>query len=315
MRRAASRLCTRLVSRLCLALGAAASALPIALPIALGAQRPPSTAVADSLFAAQKWAEALAAYTPVMSAEPANGPAWTNVGESQLQLGHFDDAIAAFAKAENLKFRPMLNIINQARAYAAKRDDAHVMTSIQRVIDGGAGGALKGYILGSTEFNRLTNDTRWQALVAQMKPCTSAPFRQFDFWIGDWDVYGAQGGLAGHNLVTLEQDGCLLVEHWTSSAGGQTGTSFNYYDIRDKKWHQLYIDNSGNAGAFPAMAGVFENGKLVLYTDDTNNTLSRWTWYLMAPGKVKQMSEVSRDHGKTWQINWNSVYVTKGGQP
>jgi hypothetical protein len=311
MRRAVRRLWPDLLSRICLALGAGA----IAQPVALGAQRPASTAVADSLFAAGKWTEAVAAYAPVLSAEPANGPAWTNVGESHLQLRHFDDAIAAFANAERARFRPMVNVINQARVYAETRDDAQVMTFIQRVIDAGAGGALRSYILGSGEFDRLAHDTRWQALVAQMKPCTTAPFRQFDFWIGNWDVYGMRGELAGHNVVTLEQDGCLLVEHWTSSAGGQTGTSFNYYDVRDKKWHQLYIDNSGNAGAFPAMAGVFDSGKMVLYTDDTNNTLSRWTWYLMSPGKVKQMSEVSRDHGKTWQVSWNSVYVTKGGRP
>ena len=148
-------------------------------------------------------------------------------------------------------------------------------------------------------------------LVAQVKPCTSEPYRQFDFWVGDWEVRVAAGGLAGHNVVTLEQDGCLLVEHWTSAAGGQTGTSFNYYDVRDKRWHQLYLDNSGNAGAFPAIAGSLTDGRMVMLSDDVNNTLSRWTWYVMEPGKVKQMAEVSSDHGKTWRVTWNSVYIRK----
>jgi hypothetical protein len=284
-------------------------------PTVLFAQRSGSTATADSLFAAQKWNEAATAYAGIVPAEPGNGAAWTNLGESYLQLRRFDEAIKAFATAASVPFRPMINAVNQARAHAEKREDAQVMLLIQRVIDGGAGGALRSYITNSTEFTRLANDPQWTDLVAKMKPCTTAPYRQFDFWIGDWDVYGARGGLAGHNLVTLEQDGCLLVEHWTSSAGGQTGTSFNYYDIRDKKWHQLYLDNSGNAGSFPAIAGTFENGKMVLLTDDVNNLLSRWTWYLISPGKVKQMQEVSRDHGQTWQTTWNSVYVRKGDQP
>ena len=111
--------------------------------------------------------------------------------------------------------------------------------------------------------------------------------------------------------MTLEQDGCLLVEHWTGNGGGQTGTSFNYYDIRDKQWHQLYLDNSGNAGAYPAIGGAFVDGKMVLLSDDTNSRLFRWTWYVMEAGKVKQMAELSTDHGKTWQITWNSVYVKK----
>lgn len=117
--------------------------------------------------------------------------------------------------------------------------------------------------------------------------------------------------MAGHNLISLEQEGCLLVEHWTASEGMQTGTSFNYYDVRDKMWHQLYIDNSGNAGAFPAMAGIFENGKMVLLTDQKIVPLSRWTWYLLAPEKVRQMAEKSSDGGKSWTTTWDSTYVKR----
>ena len=50
---------------------------------------------------------------------------------------------------------------------------------------------------------------------------------------------------------------------------------------------------------------------MIMLTDDVNNSMSRWTWYVMEPGKVKQMAETSADHGKTWQVTWNSVYVKK----
>ena len=63
------------------------------------------------------------------------------------------------------------------------------------------------------------------------------------------------------------------------------------------------------------MAGSFTDGKMVLLTADTNNTLSRWTWYVMEPGKVKQMAERSKDHGATWTTTWNSEYVSKGAKP
>lgn len=143
-------------------------------------------------------------------------------------------------------------------------------------------------------------------------PCQAPEYRKFDFWVGDWDVHAPNGGpTVGRNLVTIEQQGCLLVEHWTSSTAGQTGTSFNYYDVRDKKWHQLYLDNSGNAGAFPAMAGDLVDGKMVLITDETKSPVSRWTWYVLESGKVRQMAEQSTDAGKTWNIVWDSVYVKK----
>jgi hypothetical protein len=91
----------------------------------------------------------------------------------------------------------------------------------------------------------------------------------------------------------------------------QTGTSFNYYDIRDKKWHQLYIDNSGNAGAFPSMAGELNDQKMVLLTDESQGSVSRWTWYTVSPNHVRQMAEQSTDGKKSWQTTWDSIYVKK----
>jgi hypothetical protein len=79
--------------------------------------------------------------------------------------------------------------------------------------------------------------------------------------------------------------------------------------VRDQKWHQLYLDNSGNAGAFPAMAGNFVEGKMVLVSDENQKPVSRWTWYVLEPGKVRQMAEQSTDGEKTWKIIWDSVYV------
>lgn len=164
----------------------------------------------------------------------------------------------------------------------------------------------------TAEFARLQNNAESQKPIEIVAPCRTVEYRKFDFWVGDWEVHTPNGGpIVGHNLVTLEQGGCLLVEHWTSSAGGQTGTSFNYYDVRDKKWHQLYLDNSGNAGAFPAMAGDLVDGKMVLITDETKSPVSRWTWYVLEPGKVRQMAEQSTDGEKTWSIVWDSVYVKK----
>jgi len=124
-------------------------------------------------------------------------------------------------------------------------------------------------------------------------------------------VRSPAGPVVGTNDVTLEQEGCLIVEHWKSSEGVQTGSSFNYYDIRVMKWHQLYIDNSGNAGTFPAMAGTLQEGKMVLLTDEKDGTVSRWTWYTVKPGEVRQMAEQTTDGGKHWNTTWDSTYLKK----
>ena len=54
-------------------------------------------------------------------------------------------------------------------------------------------------------------------VVAQKTPCKSNPvYRQFDFWIGEWDAYGLNGKKAGDSKVTLVLDSCIILEEWTS---------------------------------------------------------------------------------------------------
>jgi len=57
----------------------------------------------------------------------------------------------------------------------------------------------------------------------------ASPYRDFDFWIGHWDVYDPDGNFAGENLISVREGGCLLLEEWTGSQGG-SGTSMNFYD-------------------------------------------------------------------------------------
>ena len=288
-----------MLNPLCLCLLLSASAL---------AQQSAEMEGARELLLQSKWEEAAKAYTAITARDPQNGAAWQNLGESLLQQHKQEAAVQAFGQAAKAGFRPILNQVNIGRAYADARDKAKALAALQQVVDSGNGGRMRPIILSSTEFSALSGDPEFQKLLDQTRPCTSAEYRQFDFWIGDWDVQ-VQGQTAGHNVVTLEQEGCLLVEHWKASTGGQTGTSFNYYDVRDKKWHQLYIDNSGNAGAFPAMAGTLTGDKMVLLTDPKLSPVSRWTWYVVGPGKVRQMAEQSTDGQKTWNITWDSIYV------
>ena len=72
------------------------------------------------------------------------------------------------------------------------------------------------------------------------KPCVDrADFREFDFWIGTWDVHLADGTVAGSNVIAREEAGCVLVEHWTGASGG-TGMSVNYVDGITKEWVQVW---------------------------------------------------------------------------
>src|SRR5687768_1412209 len=96
-------------------------------------------------------------------------------------------------------------------------------------------------------------------VVAQQQgtPCSAPEHRQFDFWIGEWEVTGARGQKAGTNRIERILGGCVLYESWTS-AGASRGHSFNIWDPGDTKWHQTWVDNSGT---FLQLAGGIINGE------------------------------------------------------
>jgi tetratricopeptide (TPR) repeat protein len=269
---------------------------------------------ADALFTEAKWEQAARAYTEITAKEPANGPAWQHLGECDIHLQRYDDALNAFQHVVDLKYRPLMTKVDMARVYVSKADTRRALDLLKQVAASGNAPRLRAYIAGASEFQKLRDNAEYQEFLQSTFSCHGAEYRQFDFWIGDWAVHNPAGQKVGDNLVTREQDGCLLVEHWKSGRGIESGTSFNYFDIRDKKWHQLYLDNSGNAGAFPPMAGGLVDDKMVLISDDKQSPVFRWTWYVLSPGKVRQMAEQSDDQQKTWRIVWDSTYVNKAQQ-
>lgn len=273
-----------------------------------------SSQQAEALFAEEKWDQAARAFTEITTKDPSNAPAWQRLGECNLQLQRFDDAIRAFQRAVELNYRPLMTRVDFARVYAAKSEPRRALDVLKDVAATGQAPRLRGYIARAAELQRLGGNAEYQEFLKSTLPCQTAEYRQFDFWVGDWDVHNPAGQKVGENQITREQDGCLLVEHWKSGRGIETGTSFNYFDIRDKKWHQLYLDNSGNAGAYPSMSGNFADNKMILVSDEKVSPVFRWTWYVLSPGKVRQMAEQSDDQQKTWRVIWDSTYVSKTQQ-
>src|SRR4029077_18052907 len=96
---------------------------------------------------------------------------------------------------------------------------------------------------------------------AQKTPCTTNPvYRQFDFWIGDWEVYANNGKKAGDSKIELILDSCVILENWKSANVSQgihyAGKSFNTYNSITKEWQQTWVDNSGGTTEF--LEGHFE---------------------------------------------------------
>jgi hypothetical protein len=140
-------------------------------------------------------------------------------------------------------------------------------------------------------------------------PCGAPEHRQFDFWLGTFEVRTADDKLAGHNVIELTLDGCALTEHWTGAGGGQ-GRSINFFDRTDGKWHQVWIDDHGRP---LYLAGGLEGGSMVLAGETRDKagqvTLQRITWTPLPDGRVRQHWESSQDAGATWSTAFDGYYA------
>ena len=157
---------------------------------------------------------------------------------------------------------------------------------------------------------------------AQQLPCSKPVYRQFDFWIGEWDVFAATGAKAGDSKISLTLDSCTILEEWTSN-GLQNGLryagkSYNMYNAAKERWQQYWVDNTGAITQY--FNGHYENDKMIVQTDnerlsDSVSQVQKMTFYKLGPDRVRQHGETSKDNGKTWLTSFDLEYRRKAANP
>lgn len=151
--------------------------------------------------------------------------------------------------------------------------------------------------------------------VEQPKACSASAYRQFDFWIGEWEVRNPSGDVVGFNTIRPILDGCVLHENWTS-ASGSAGQSHNIYDLRTERWHQTWVDASGTL--LQLDGGLDERGRMVLSGEtlgsDGESALNEISWESLEEGRVRQVWRVSPDSGSNWRVIFDGLYVPKGNR-
>lgn len=148
---------------------------------------------------------------------------------------------------------------------------------------------------------------------AAAPPCSTEIFHQFDFWIGEWEVFGPNGAMAGENVISVEENGCLLVERWTS-AGGGTGQSYNFVDLATNKWRQVWVSNWGT---IDYSGGLNEDSAMVLKGEIAypNGTTAPFTgtWTLNEDASVTQHFRQLNAETKKWDDWFIGTYKKKTG--
>lgn len=265
---------------------------------------------ADSIFKTSNWQESVKAYTWLIEngKAPRPGIAWYRIGLADYSINNFINAVIAFKKAISYNNNPEW-MYNLACTFNKAGNKDSCYTWLQAAFD-------KGYIkydeiIKDDDLTSLHNDERYKILLQKIKsiayPCSASPeYRQFDFWIGEWNVFDTKtGNPAGKSKIELLLGECVIMENWMP-ADGAAGKSFNIYNAAEKKWRQTYVDANGSLLEF--YEGEYKDGKMLFKGKANANELSRLTFFKISDSEVRQLGENSKDNGTTWEVVYDLTY-------
>lgn len=266
---------------------------------------------ANEFFQKQDWSNAVAAYQAVVEREPNNGMAWFRLGSSLHSMGKYGEAVKAYHRSVEIGRNPTA-MYNLACGYAKTGDKERALEWLTQSVQAGFNRPQQ--IRGDEDLTVLQGEARFLEAVAvaerNANPCAQTAYRQFDFWIGEWNVFSG-GRQAGTNNVQRILDGCVLFENWTSAQGG-SGKSFNFYNSQKGKWQQTWVDDKGSVIEFEGEAkdgGMYYKAETI--AAGGKKILHRMTFTKLSENRVRQLWEQSADGGNTWSAAFDGDYQRK----
>ncbi|WP_395646034.1 hypothetical protein [Terricaulis sp.] len=140
--------------------------------------------------------------------------------------------------------------------------------------------------------------------------CSTVEYRQFDFWIGEWDTFEADdlnGPSIARASITPIVDGCALHERY-EQADGLVGDSILSFDPVRRRWQQTWITNRGSN---MVLWGELRDGALVLegevHLHDGATVLQRITWRREGDA-VRETAVLSGDGGARWEPAFDVLF-------
>jgi tetratricopeptide (TPR) repeat protein len=283
-------------------------------------QNGPLISKADTFYTKQDWQQAAKAYEDAFAkGEAQRALSLNRLGFSYLNLGKYNLAIKNFESA--LTKNPLPGgepIIRSrlARAYAANNENDKALEQLDSAIAHGYSNIPD--LDTAKEYNNIRNDDAFKSLVLKatnkLYPClNNSHAREFDFWLGDWDVYPTGGNqIVGSSKIEMEAGGCFILENWTAIGFPNTGKSMNFVDPKTDKWKQVWVGSGGAITEY--VNGVYKDSVMEFessLTTPQGNSKIRFSFFNQGPNQVRQFQESSNDDGKTWSVNYDLTYIRK----
>jgi ketosteroid isomerase-like protein len=135
-------------------------------------------------------------------------------------------------------------------------------------------------------------------------PCAAPAYHEFDFWIGDWDVFDIGSPVkVAHARIDSILEGCVLREDYQATDGHE-GQSFTIYDATRSVWHQTWVTSGGT---LLEIEGRLADGEMVLSGTNQKHEMVRGIWKPV-DGGVREIAAKSADGGKTWEPWFDIIF-------
>ncbi|MCC7446915.1 MAG: DUF1579 family protein [Anaerolineae bacterium] len=138
--------------------------------------------------------------------------------------------------------------------------------------------------------------------------------RQFDFWLGEWDVTWGEADRGTNTIRAVLDDRVILENFDGEQATPLRGMSVSTYNRALGKWQQTWVDNQGSYLDF---VGELQDGRMILMRHAALNgrpIMQRMVWYNITPDELDWNWERSEDAGATWSLQWHIHYHRKAAQ-
>lgn len=273
----------------------------------------PDLAKANDLFQSAKYAEALPLYKKLAEATDSPALPWMRLAFCQLQTNDARSAIASYETAIKKGGPAGFAHYNMACAYARLGNKSKALEELEKAIEAQFG-TVDQYQT-DDDFASLRNDPRFKSLMEKL-PNPIKAFKgadAMDLWVGEWEVFTANGQRAGQNSITKVLGGFGIEERWTN-VGGNKGQSLFTFEPSKGTWRQLWIDDKG--WTVDGIGVVIDNG--IRFEGDSifangQKGRIRTTLSKNPDGSVRQLIETEGPPG-TWTVGFDAKYVRKNAK-
>ncbi len=274
---------------------------------------------AELAFEQGRWEDAIVHYRQILAASPDDRLSLLRIAQAQRELGRHKEALETLEKARTANAPEAMVDVERARNLLAlgKRDDALA------ALDAADHVGLRALTLleENKDFAKVRGDARFKTVLADVRarvyPCNEEPeAKQFDFWVGRWEVRMPDGTLIGHDTITKQNGGCTIVEKW-DGAGGSSGTSVSFYVPSKGQWREIWTGSTGTLADISG--GLNQKGQMhmegtVEYVNPPNVVAFRGTWTQTDDGRVRQKMEEFDLGAQAWTLWFDGIFTRMDGK-